>query len=72
MSGLSSESRGSGIWALAAAWAVRMRASYSGLSLSFASSTTAVFDPAKPCLSPPPSVNGGTPYMQSNYFVDTV
>ena len=56
--GVSSESRGGGIRALAAAWAraVRMRASRPGISLSFAPSATAVFDPAKPCLpSSPPS-----------------
>ena len=50
--GVSPESHGSRIRALAAvwAWAVRMRASRSSISLSLSPSATAVFDPAKLCL----------------------
>ena len=72
--GVSPESLASGIRALAAAWAcdARMRASRPVLSLSFAPSTTIVFDPANPCLPPLPPVNGSMPRLQSNYFVDIV
>ena len=75
---VSPESRSSRIRALAAvwAWAVRMRASRSSISLSSAPSATAVFDPAKLCLPSSPFVNGiipiPVPHMQFNYFVDIV
>ena len=70
--GVSPESHGSRIRALAATWVVRMRAIRSGLSLSLAPSATAVLDPAKSCLPSPPSVNGSMPHLQSSYFVDIV
>ena len=53
-----------------------MRASRLGLSLSFESSATAVFDPAKLCLPSSPFVNGIIPipisHMKFNYCVDIV
>lgn len=55
---------------LVTAWAVRMRTNRSILSLSFALSSTVVFDPAKPCLPPSPSVNGAIPHLQFNYFMN--
>ena len=70
--GVSPESHGSRIRALAATWVVRMRAIRSGLSLSLAPSATTVLDPAKSCLPSPPSVNGSMPHLQSSYFVDIV
>ena len=70
--GVSPESHGSRIRALAATWVVRMRARRSGLSLSLAPSATAVLDPAKSCLPSPPSVNGSMPHLQSSYFVDII
>ena len=54
---------------LVTAWAVRMRTSRSILSPSFALSSTVVFNPAKPCLPPSPSVNGAIPHLQFNYFM---
>ena len=57
---------------LVTAWAVRMRTNRSILSLSFALSSTVVFDPAKPCLPPSPSVNGAIPHLQFNYFMNII
>lgn len=57
---------------LVTAWAVRMRTNRSILSLSFALSSTVVFDPAKPCLPPSPSVNGAIPHLQFNYFMSII
>ena len=70
--GVSPESHGSRIRALAATWVVRMRAIRSDPSLPLAPSAIAVLDPAKSCLPSPLSVNGGMPYLQSSYFVDIV
>ena len=67
-------SRSSRARALAAvwAWAVRVRASRSSLSPSPSPSATAVFDPAKPCLPPSPSVSGSMPRPKFNHFVDII
>ena len=71
---VSPESRSSRARALAAvwAWAVRMRASRSSISLSLSPSATVVFGPAKLCLPSSPSVSGGMPRPQFNYFVDII
>lgn len=46
-----------------------MRTSRSILSLSFALCSTIVFNLAKPCLPPSPSVNRAIPHLQFNYFM---
>ena len=71
---VSPESRSSRIRALAAvwAWAVRMRASRPGISLSLSPSAIAVFDPAKLCLPSSPAVSGSMPHQKFNYFMDII